>query len=79
MPAEQRSPELRLASDGSDYLVIVLRPSGLQRMRGPPRRLKAILSTPAFAPCRWQASRRDRETLFASLGHRDRLLPSQNR
>jgi len=45
-------------------------------MEGTARRLKATLSTPALAPCRWQASRRDRETLLASLGHRDPLLPS---
>src|SRR5512147_2423727 len=36
--------------------------------------LVAKQSTPSRAPCRWPASRRDRETLLASLRHRYPLL-----
>ena len=39
-------------------------------------RIWVTQSNRARAPCGWQASRRDRETLLASLGHRDPLLPS---
>ena len=42
----------------------------------PGPRIWVTQSNRARAPCGWQASRRDRETLLASLGHRDPLLPS---